>query len=134
VGFLFFVDTFAANPLHYKTFYCMPNAKSTITHFNILTSLIAFTCMSVSLYVMGLWIFVFDMAPTQAERVAIYHSYFPEFFHSRWALTLFGIALCGMAITLSIINLMLTGLWRILNLLILIISGLMLSLHVFSMM
>ena len=96
---------------------------------------VSLICLLTPLSIYGLWIYVFDLGTTQAERVAIFKDYFPDFLDGRWSTTLLSIGLCVSAIVLSIFNLSyLEKSWKVLNLIILIISSLLLLLNIFSMM
>jgi hypothetical protein len=98
-------------------------------------TLLSLASASIPLSIYGLWIYVFDLGNTQAERVAIFQSYFPGFLHGRWDTTIVSIVFCIAAIILSSISLKFsTKLWKALNILILAISCLLLALNVFSMM
>lgn len=92
-------------------------------------------CLSIPLSLLGIWIYVFNLADNQSDRVAILHSYFPEFLHGRYVTTYISVAFCLLTIILSNISLKLSGiLWKTLNIIILIISILLLLLNLFQMM
>lgn len=57
-------------------------------------TIIGFICLSIPLSVYALWISVFDLGTTQAERVALFKDYFPEFLHGRWDTTYLSIVFC----------------------------------------
>lgn len=104
------------------------------TQLKILT-LVSLICLLIPFSIYGLWIYVFDLGTTQAERVAIFKDYFPGFLDGRWSTTLLSITFCVSAIIFSSISFKLSGkLWRSLNIVILIISSLLLLLNLFSMM
>ena len=91
--------------------------------------------ISIPILMQGLWIYVFNLADNQSDRVAILNSYFPEFLHGRYVTTYLGLAFCFSAIILSSISLKLSGkLWKTLNIIILIISSLLLLLNLFQLM
>ncbi len=104
------------------------------TQLKILT-FVSLICLLIPLSIYGLWIYVIDLGTTQAERVAIFKDYFPSFLNGRWSTTLLSIAFCVSAIIFSSISLKLSGkLWKLLNIIILILSSLLLLLNLFSMM
>lgn len=104
------------------------------TQLKILTLVsIIFLLIPFSIY--ALWIYVFDLGTTQAERVAIYKDYFPDFFHGRWDTTILSIIFCVSAIGLSSICLNVSEkLWKVINIIILVLSSGLLLLNLFSMM
>ena len=98
-------------------------------------TLLGLVCMSVPLSIYGLWLYVIDLGTTHAERVAIFKEYFPEFLNGRWGTTFLSIVFCILAIIFSSISLKLSGkLWKVLNIIILVLSSLLLLLNIFSMM
>jgi MFS family permease len=98
-------------------------------------TMLSLACLAIPLSIYVLWIYVFDLGTTQAERVAIYHTYFPEFFHGRWSTTLLSIVFCAGSIVFCSISLEHSQkAWKIINVSILAISCLLLALNVFSMM
>lgn len=112
----------------------LPMKNASQTRLKIFT-LVSFACMSIPVSIYVLWLYVIDLGSTQAERVTIFNSYFPEFLHERWDTTLVSIVFCISSIILSNISLSLSQkIWRILNYIILVISSLLLALNVFSMM
>jgi hypothetical protein len=91
--------------------------------------------LSIPLSIYALWIYVYDLGTTQAERVAVFRSYFPDYLHGRWDTTLLSIVFCISAIVFSSFGLKLPGkLWKVLNMIILVLSSLLLLLNLFSMM
>lgn len=99
---------------------------------SILLSLI---CLLIPFSIYVLWIYVLDLGTTQAERVAIFKDYFPDFLNGRWDTTILSIFFCIIAIILSSNNVKSAKkLWKVLNRIILIVSSLLLFLNVFSMM
>jgi hypothetical protein len=102
--------------------------------FKILT-LLSLICLLIPLSIYALWIYVNDLGTTQAERVSVFKTYFPDFLNSRWSTTLLSIFFLIVAIIFSSNNLKLTEKkWKILNVIILVISSLLLFLNLFSMM
>jgi hypothetical protein len=92
-------------------------------------------CLSVPLSMFGLWIYAFDLGTTQAERVAMYNSYFPDFLNGRGDTTYLSLLFSIAAIILSNLGLKLSGkLWRGLNIVILVLGALLLLSNLFSMM
>lgn len=91
--------------------------------------------ISIPILMQGLWIYIFNLADNQSDRVAILHSYFPEFLHGRYVTTYLALSFCLLAIILSSISLKLSGiLWKVVNVIILIISCLLLLLNLFQLM
>ena len=102
--------------------------------FKILT-LLSLICLLIPFSIYVLWIYVFNLGTTQAERVAVFKSYFPDSLNGRWSTTLLSIFFLIAAIIFSSNNLKLTNKnWKILNIIILVISSLLLFLNLFSMM
>ena len=100
-----------------------------------ISTLLSLICLLIPLSIMALWIYVFDLGTTQAERVAIFKDYFPDFLNGRWSTTILSITFCIIAIIFSSNNLKLSKkFWKILNVIILVISSLLLFLNLFSMM
>lgn len=105
-----------------------------VTRLKILT-LVSLVCIIIPIIIYGLWIYVFNLGTNQYERVALFNDFFPEFLNGRWDTTYLGIAFCVFAIILSSISMKLPNMfWKVLNVLILVISCLLLFLNVFSMM
>jgi len=91
--------------------------------------------ISIPILIQGLWIYVFNLADNQSDRVLTLHSYFPEFLQGRYVTTYLSLAFCLLAIILSGISLKLSGkLWKSFNIIILIISSLLLLLNLFQLM
>jgi len=104
------------------------------SQWKILT-LISLICLLIPFSIYGLWIYVFNLGTTQAERVAIFKDYFPGFLNGRWSTTLLSIIFSLSAIIISSINLKISKkIWKSLNILILLFSSLLLLLNLFSMM
>lgn len=104
------------------------------TQLKVLT-LASLICLLIPFSIYGLWIYVLDLGTTQAERVAIFKGYFPDFLNGRWDTTFLGIVFCVSSIILSSISLKMSGKsWKRLNYIALIISSLLLFLNLFSMM
>jgi len=102
--------------------------------FKILT-LLSLICLLIPFSIYALWIYVFNLGTSQAERVAVFKSYFPDFLNGRWSTTLLSMGFLIAAIIFSSNNLKLTNKnWKILNIIILVISSLLLFLNLFSMM
>jgi len=105
-----------------------------ITHLKGLT-IISITCSIISFTIYGMWIHAFNLGTTQTERVAIFKNYFPDFLNGRWDITFIEIAFCVSAIILSSTSLKFSiKFWKSVNILIIILSGLLLLLNLFSMM
>jgi len=76
--------------------------------------------ISIPILIQGLWIYVFNLADNQSDRVAILHGYYPEFLHDRYDTTYLALVFCLLAIILSSISLKLSGaLWKTTNAIIL---------------
>lgn len=104
------------------------------TQLKILT-LVSLICLLIPFSIYALWIYVFDLGTTQAERVAIFKDYFPDFLNGRWSMTFLSITFAIIAIIFSSISLKLSGkLWKVINIIILVLSSLLLLLNLFSMM
>jgi len=98
-------------------------------------TLVSLICFLIPFLIYGLWIYVFNLGITQAERVAIFKDYLPNFLDGRWDATVLSIIFCASAIIFSSISLKLSGKsWKILNVIILILSCLLLFLNLWSMM
>ena len=98
-------------------------------------TLISLICLIIPFSIFSLWIYVYKLGTTQAERVSIFKDYFPDFLDGRWSTTIISIILSISAVILSSINLKyLKGIWKLINIVILILSSLLLFLNLFSMM
>ena len=98
-------------------------------------TLLGLASLSIPLSIYGLWLYAVDLGATHAGRVAIFKDYFTEFLNGRWDTTYLSIAFCIAAIIFSLIGMKLTGkLWKVLNIIILVLSSLLLLLNIFSMM
>ncbi len=98
-------------------------------------TLVSLICFLIPFSIYALWIYVFNLGTTQAERVAIFKDYLPDFLDGRWDATLLSIIFCVSAIIFSSISFKLSGkLWKMLNAIILILSSLLLLLNLWSMM
>lgn len=101
---------------------------------NILT-LISLICLMIPFSIYTLWIYVFNLGTSQAERVADFKNYFPDFLDGRWSSTIVSIIFCISAVILSSINLKhLKRTWYLMNILIILLSNMLLFLNLFSMM
>jgi len=90
--------------------------------------------LSVSLTILGLWIHAFNIGDNQAERVAVFNNYFPDFLQGRSAVSYLSLAFSALAIVISSICLNSSGkIWKV-NMLILVFSCLLLLLNLFQMM
>lgn len=100
-----------------------------------LLSLIGFLCFAIPSYIYLLWIQAFSLGTDQTERVSVFKSYFPEFLNGRWDITVLSILFCTTAaVTSGIAVINSSTLWKLFNSLILLLSGLLLFLNVFSIM
>lgn len=100
----------------------------------ILVTLLGFVCWLIPSFIYALWIKASNIGSTQAERVTIFKSYFPEFLSGRWSTTLLSIALCGLAVALNLIAISsIKSKFKVFNFVILVLSGLLMALNVWSM-
>jgi hypothetical protein len=98
-------------------------------------SFIGVAALSIPLIILGLWIHSFNHGTTQAERVSLFDTYFPGFLQGRYDTTYLSMIFCILAIVSSIVCLKLSGkFWKVLNILVLGLSGLLLLLNLFSLM
>ncbi|SDR94609.1 hypothetical protein SAMN05216503_1476 [Polaribacter sp. KT25b] len=98
-------------------------------------TLISFICLIIPFIIYSLWIYVCNLGTTQAERVSIFKNYFPDFLDGRWSTTIVSIIFSISAVIISSINLKhLNGIWKLINIVLLILSSLLLFLNLFSMM
>ena len=104
------------------------------TQSKILT-LVSLICLLIPSSILGLWIYVFDLPLTYAERVTVFKKYFPDFLGGRWGTTLLSMIFCVSAIVFAGMSLKLSDkLWKVLNTVIVIISSFLLFLNLWSMM
>lgn len=100
-----------------------------------ISSLINLICLMIPFSIYILWIYVYNLGTTQAERVSVFKDYFPDFLDGRWSTTIISIIFSISAVILSSINLKhLKGIWKLINIIILIFSSLLFFLNLFSMM
>ena len=100
-----------------------------------ISTLISLICLMIPFSIYILWIYVYNLGTTQAERVSIFKDYFPDFLDGRWSTTIISIIFSISAVILSSINLKhLKGIWKLINIIILIFSSLLFFLNLFSMM
>ena len=100
----------------------------------ILISFLGFICWLIPSSIYGLWIYASGLGTNQAERVKIFRGYFPEFLSGQWGTTLLSVALCALAVLCSLIAIANSKtLLRVLNFMIMILSGLLLALNLWSM-
>ena len=92
-------------------------------------------CTAVTISIFSLWGYAFNSGNNQADRVAIFTSYFPSFLRGVNDITCLSIVFCITAITLSGIGLTISiKIWKWLNIFILVLSILMLLMNLFSLM
>jgi hypothetical protein len=95
---------------------------------------IGLLCLFIPVLILGLWIHAFNLGDSQANSVAIFNNYFPDFLQGRYATAYLSIVLCILAIIISSINLKSSGkIWKV-NIIILVFSSLLLFLNLFQMM
>ena len=98
-------------------------------------TLISLICLMIPFSIFSLWIYVFNLGTTQAERVSIFKGYFPNFLDGRWSTTIISLIFSISAIILSSLSLKhFKKTWNLINILILIMSSLLLFLSLFSIM
>lgn len=91
--------------------------------------------LSIPITIQGLWINAFYSADTHQKRVEIYHSYLPEFLQDPHTTSYLSLVSCLIVIILSGVNLSYSDkLWKLSNLIILIVSSLLLFLNLFQLM
>jgi hypothetical protein len=122
--------------------------RKTLSPMNLkILSLVGMLCLTVSLSILGLWIYAcksvdrqsingsYDYLIYNTNRVAKFNSYFPEFLQGGYNTVYLSIAFCILAIIFSSIGLKLPWkLWKGLNIIILICSILLLLLNLFMLM
>jgi hypothetical protein len=97
-------------------------------------TVVGLLCLTVPVSILGLWIHAFNSGDSQADSVAIFNSYFPDFLNGEYTVTYLSIVFCVLAIIVSIINLKSSGkIWKM-NMIILVFSSLLLFLNLFQMM
>ena len=115
--------------------------RKTLNPLNLkILSLVGMLCLTVSLSILGLWIYACKSLDSQSidyltNRAAKYNSYFPEFLQGVYDTVYLSIAFCILAIIFSSIGLKLPRkLWKGLNIIILICCILLLLLNLFMLM
>jgi hypothetical protein len=92
-------------------------------------------CFSIPLSIFLLWGHAFNLGKDQAERVAIFNSFFPHFLRGRFDITYLSIVFCILTIILVSINMTISArIWKIINIIVLVFSILMLLMNLFSLM
>ncbi|MCK5782101.1 MAG: hypothetical protein KAH10_05895 [Flavobacteriales bacterium] len=100
-----------------------------------LMTLLGVLFISIPILMQCLWIYAFNLADNQFDRVAILYSYLPEFLHGQYVASYLALTFCLLAIILSRISMKLPGvLWKSLNVITLIISSILLLLSLFQLM
>lgn len=100
------------------------------TKWRTLTSL-GFICMLIPFMIYALWIRAFNLGLSQTERLLIFNEYLPDFLAGGNSTTIVSIIFSVLAVILSCISLMkLIGIWRLLNILILVLSSVLLFLNI----
>jgi hypothetical protein len=109
--------------------------KSLTPTLNKFFTIISLFSMCIPVSVLGLWIHSFNSGDNQADRVAVFNTWFPDFLTGRSGTTLLSMAFCAAAIILSTICLRVSDkIWKILNIIIMIISVPLFMINLFSMM
>jgi hypothetical protein len=92
-------------------------------------------CMTVPSLFFALWIVVYNSVATHPERVELFYSYLPAILHERYTVSILGVVLCALAITISISSLKSApSLWKGLNMGIIVLSALLLVFNLWGMM
>ena len=92
-------------------------------------------CVSIPVSFQVLWIYVFNSEVTQLARTELFKSYLPGFLHGQYSINLLSIVSCIVAIILSSVCLKTTvTLWKVVNIIVLVLSILLLLLNLFQMM
>lgn len=95
-----------------------------------LTSL-GFICMVIPFIIYALWIRAFNLGSSQTERLLIFNEHLPDFLARGSNVTIISIAFSVLAIIFSSMSLMkLKGIWRLFNILTLVLSGVLLLLNI----
>jgi hypothetical protein len=95
---------------------------------------IGFTCFSISLSILGLWIHSFNIGKAQDDAVVIFKSYFPDFLQRGDNISYLSLFLCFLAIVFTSLGLKSQGfLWKM-NMIILVLSSCLLFLNLFQLM
>jgi hypothetical protein len=94
-------------------------------------------CLSIPVSFQALWIYVFNhnLELTQPEKTERFNSYLPGFLHGQYSINLLGLAFCIIAIILSSVCLRTTMIfWKVVNIIVLVLSILLLLLNLLQMM
>jgi hypothetical protein len=102
------------------------------THWLTVASLL---CITVPSFFFALWIYAYNSVATHQERVELFYSYLPALLHERYTISILGVVLCALAITLSSISLKsATSQRKSLNIVIIVVSALLLFFNLWGMM
>jgi len=100
-----------------------------------LLTILGLLCVSIPILLQGLWIYVRSLADKQADAVALFQSYQPEYLQGPYAALYLSVAFSLLAIILSSMCLKISEkLWKFLNTITLISGSLMLLLSLFQLM
>ena len=92
-------------------------------------------CVAVPISIFFLWGYAYHSGNNQADRIAIFNSYFPSFLRDAKDITYLSIVICISAIIVSGTGLTISSkLWKWLNIIILVLSILMMLMNLFSLM
>ena len=95
---------------------------------------ISLICCLIPLLISIVWISIFNLGKNQSDSVAIFKYYFPDFLNGRWSITLVAVFFCVLAMGISSTSVCkMKKNWKLLHILILILSSLLLLLNLFSM-
>lgn len=90
-------------------------------------------CLSFPVSIQALWIYVFNLDITQPEKYERFQSYLPGLLHGQYTINLLSLAFCFAAIILSSICLRTKLiLWKLVNILVLVLSILLLLFNLFQ--
>ena len=112
------------------------NMNNKISDFKLrLFTGISFLLILIPILFWVLWIHCFNSQGNQADRVKMYHSYFPEFLNGRYTISFISLLLCilGIILSLSFFHRR-TFLLKFTNILVLVAGILMMTLSLFSLM
>ncbi len=119
--------------MEYPSQSCMMKTKNWIV-LKIL-SFVGLIFSAFPIIILGLWIHSFNHGTTQAERVSLFDNYFPESLRGRFDTAYLSIAFCILSMISAIVSLRLPGkIWKVMNIIVLCLSGVLFFLNLFSMM
>lgn len=91
-------------------------------------------CLLIPLSLFGLLIYAANLGSSHSERIALFDSYVPSFLQAGFSTTFLSFIFCILAILLSGKNLKVTDVyWRVVNYVVLLISGVLVFLNLWGM-